>query len=79
MKKKKDEEFLLKKDKEACALLLQNYFLENFDHSLSGLQSDILVDFIGENMGKYFYNKGVEDAIIAIKDKADDLYLLMKD
>ncbi len=75
----KDDTFLTKEHKETCKCLLEQYSLDNFEEPLTGLQASILVDFIDENLGKYFYNQGVEDSIIAIKEKADDLFLIMKD
>ncbi len=77
MRNKKD--LISKDDREDCKFKLQKYFNENFEDDLSGLQATLLIDFIEESLGKYFYNKGVEDSIVAIKDKSDDLYLLMED
>ncbi len=76
---KKEKEMLTKQNKEDSAYALQQYFDENLEESISMLQANILVDFIEENMGKYFYNKGVEDSMIAIKEKVDDLYLIMEE
>ncbi len=77
--KNKDNSLLSKDNKESSILLLQKYSEESFEEPLTGLQASILLDFIEKNIGKFFYNKGVEDSIDLMKEKADDLYLLMKD
>ncbi len=75
----KKKEMITKQHREVCALELQKYFDENLEESISGLQAALLVDFIEEKVGKYFYNKGVEDSMVAIKDKVDDLFLIMEE
>ncbi len=77
MKKKK--EMLNKQQREECAHQLQKYFDENLEESISGLQAGLLVDFIEEEVGKYFYNKGVEDSMVALKEKVEDLFLIMEE
>ncbi len=69
---------ITKEEKEYCSYQLQKYSEENFEEPLSALQSFLLVDFIENNFGKFFYNKGIEDSIVEMKDKVDDLYLLIK-
>ncbi len=75
----KKKEMLTKQYREECAYELQKYFDENLEESISGLQASLMVDFIEEKIGKYFYNKGVEDSMVAIKDKVDDLFLIMEE
>lgn len=74
-----DEKLISDRDKEDFAFELQKYFDRNFDEPLSNLQATLFVEFIEEHLGKYFYNKGIEDSISIIKDKAEDLYLYIKD
>ncbi len=77
MKKKK--EILNKKQREEFAHQLQKYVEENLEESIRGLQAGLLVDFIEEEVGKYFYNKGVEDSMVALKEKVEDLFLIMEE
>ncbi len=77
MKKKK--EMLNKQQREEVAHQLQKYFDDNLEESISGLQAGLLVDFIEEEVGKYFYNKGVEDSMVALKEKVEDLFLIMEE
>ncbi len=58
---------------------LKSFFLDELDMELSDMQAGFLVDFLSQNMSKYFYNRGVADTINALKDKTEDLILLLKD
>lgn len=58
---------------------LKSFFLDELDMELSDMQAGFLVDFLSQNMSKYFYNHGVADTINALKDKTEDLILLLKD
>lgn len=57
----------------------KSFFLDELDMELSDMQAGFLVDFLSQNMSKYFYNRGVADTINALKDKTEDLILLLKD
>ncbi len=75
----KDEINLSKEVQQEVSYLLQNYMQNQFDIEISGLQSSLLTNYITENLGKYYYNCGVQDSIQTLHDKVDDLFLLMKD
>jgi len=70
---------LTREQKENAVGGLQRYLLENHEIELSGLQADMLLDYIAENIAPGFYNKAMMDAIAFMTEKADDMYLLMKD
>ena len=70
---------LSKEQKEQAASKLKKYFMENFEVEIGMLQSEFFIDFISENIGSYYYNKGIEDSLSYMTDKLDDLYLLMRD
>lgn len=46
---------------------------------IGDLQAGLLVDFIAQNIGVYYYNKAIADSMSFIAEKTEDLYLLMKD
>jgi len=79
MKKKAGEIFLTKEQKAVAGVKLRDYVSENFDIDIGNMQSDFFLDYIAENIGAFFYNKGVADSMAFIADKAEDMYLLMKD
>lgn len=65
-----------KKDKEEMKNHIVNYFSEERDEDLGELASQLLLDFFIEELAPYAYNKGIEDAYVYMKDKADDLFAL---
>jgi uncharacterized protein (DUF2164 family) len=58
---------------------IQGYFLDELDLEIGTLQADLFIAFLNEKIGKHYYNLGVTDTIAALKDKAEDLVLLMKE
>jgi uncharacterized protein (DUF2164 family) len=59
--------------------LVKSYFLDELDTEIGELQIQLFIDFLNAQVGKKYYNLGVSDTIAAIKDKAEDLVLLLKD
>lgn len=55
---------------------LIDYFSEELDQDLGDLASQLLVDFIIEELAPHVYNQGIEDAYTYIRDKAEDLFAL---
>lgn len=80
MKKRETKLNLLNKEQQWDSKdKLKEYLENNLDCEISGLQADIFVDFISENLGIHYYNKGVADSLTFMTDKVDELYLLMKE
>ncbi len=52
---------------------LQSYFEDELEYDLGGLGADLLLSFIEKNIGKYFYNLGVEEAQKVIALKMEDI------
>jgi uncharacterized protein (DUF2164 family) len=42
------------------------------------MQAKFFLNFITDELGKHYYNKGVEDAIMEMSRKIEDVYLLMR-
>ena len=80
-KNKRKEEIiaLSKEQKENAKEKLKEYIEENFELKIGNLQAEIFLDFITENIGIYYYNKSVADALSFMTERIDDMYLLMKD
>ncbi len=55
------------------------YFLDELDIEIGTLQANLFIDFLNEKIGNTYYNLGVSDAMKAIKEKTDDLVLLIRD
>lgn len=58
---------------------LRAYFLDELELEVGDLQLDLFTQFLDKEIGKYYYNLGIIDSIKAIKDKTEDLLLLVKD
>lgn len=54
------------------------FFSEERDEDIGDLAAMLVLDFVGEKFGPYFYNKGIEDAKVYLQEKVDDLYSLEK-
>lgn len=69
---------LTKQEKEKIMEAIKKYFSEERNEEIGDLASYIFMDYIANNVGTIFYNKGVKDAIAALNQKIDDLYELEK-
>nr|WP_314434611.1 DUF2164 domain-containing protein [uncultured Brevundimonas sp.] len=64
----------LSKDARAAAVgKLRDYFHKELDQDLGHLPAEMLLDFIGKEIGGVFYNRGVHDAQELVQKKADDI------
>ena len=79
MRKKEDIISLSKEQKARATAKIKDYIEENFDIDTGNLQAEIFVDFITKNIGIYYYNQVIADSLAFFNEKANDLYLLMKD
>jgi uncharacterized protein (DUF2164 family) len=71
-----------KQDKAEIVSHLRRYFSEELEFDVSGLQGEMLLDFLSTKIGPYFYNRGLLDAHAAIlrrlEDAAADIDVLEK-
>ena len=62
---------------------IQKYFTEELQHEIGGFEAEFLLDFFSHQVGNYFYNQGLADALQAFEGKieefADIVYRLEKD
>ena len=49
------------------------YFSEELDQQIGQFDAEFLIDFISEEMGAYYYNRGVQDAQQALSRKIDEI------
>ena len=66
----------IKFSKEEKAVLVQKiklYFSEELDQKIGQFDAEFLIDFFGEEMGVYFYNKGIADSQAALSRKMDEI------
>ncbi len=79
MRKKESIIQLTKEQKNDTSEKIKQYIEENFDCQIGNLQAEIFLEFITENIGAQYYNKAISDAMAYVMEKADDMYILMKE
>jgi len=52
---------------------LQMYFREELDQELGQFDAEFLLDFIAEDIGTFFYNRGVYDAQTVLEQKIEEI------
>lgn len=62
-----------KEDRAAVTAKLRDYFARELDQELGQLPAEMLLDFIGTEIGGAFYNRGVHDAQQLVQQKAEDI------
>ncbi len=62
-----------KAEKELITRKVQMYFREELDQELGQFDAEFLLDFFAEEVGAYFYNRGVRDAQSVIEAKVADI------
>ena len=62
-----------KEERAAITAKLRDYFARELDQELGQLPAEMLLDFIGRDIGGAFYNRGVHDAQQLVQQKAEDI------
>lgn len=62
-----------KEERAAATGKLRDYFARELDQELGQLPAEMLLDFIGKEIGGAFYNRGVRDAQQLVQQKAEDI------
>jgi len=62
-----------KDEKALLVRKLQVYFNEELQQELGRFDAEFLLDFVGEELGAYFYNRGLQDAQAILSSRMDDL------
>jgi uncharacterized protein (DUF2164 family) len=76
--KPQESSTLSKEKKQELRLAIQAYFLDELEIEIGDLQADFFIEFLDKQVGNLYYNAGVMDAMSVIKEKTEDLDLLMK-
>ena len=57
----------------AITAKLRAYFRDELEIDLAALPAEMLVDFLGREIGPFFYNRGLYDAQAVVAAKAEDI------
>lgn len=60
-------------EKDILASKLQKYMMSELETELGQFDAEFLLDFISQEMGSYFYNRGLYDAKILLDDKISEI------
>ncbi|MCJ8315360.1 MAG: DUF2164 domain-containing protein [Pseudomonadales bacterium] len=60
-------------EKEQLVDKLQRYFSKELDQELGQFDADFLLDFFSDEMGAYFYNRGLYDAQAILTERLDSI------
>lgn len=62
-----------KDEKELIVRKIQLYFSEELQQKIGQFDAEFLLDFISQELGAYYYNRGLYDAQAALNAKLDDI------
>nr|WP_314261919.1 DUF2164 domain-containing protein [uncultured Devosia sp.] len=63
-----------KEETKAIVGEIQDYFRNELDQDIGVIPAEMLMQFFAEQMGAYFYNRGLYDAQGAMKERMDSLH-----
>lgn len=69
---------LSKEKREQMNLAIKSYFQNERDEELGDLASDLILNFIIEELASEFYNQGVYDAYQYMNDRIEDVLGMQK-
>ena len=62
-----------KDEKALIVRKIQLYFSEELKQEIGQFDAEFLLDFVGQEIGSYFYNRGLYDAQAALSAKIEDV------
>lgn len=62
-----------KEEKEVITKKIQLYFREELNQEIGQFDAQFLLDFFAEEVGAYFYNRGLYDAQAILERRLEDL------
>ncbi|MDG2175857.1 MAG: DUF2164 domain-containing protein [Gammaproteobacteria bacterium] len=62
-----------REEKEAIVAKIQAWFEKELNQDIGQFDAEFLLDFFGEEVGKYFYNRGLNDAQAILEGRMDNI------
>lgn len=62
-----------KEEKEIIGKKIQHYFSQELDHEIGQFDAQFLLDFFSEEVGVYYYNRGLYDAQAILERRLEDV------
>jgi uncharacterized protein (DUF2164 family) len=60
-------------EKEILVDKVKQYFEAELNQEIGQFDAEFLIDFFSVNVGGYYYNRGLSDAQLAIRNKLEDI------
>lgn len=60
-------------EKDAISRKIQMYFREELEQDIGQFDAEFLLDFFAEEIGAYFYNRGLYDAQAVLASRLEDI------
>ena len=58
---------------------IKAYFNDELEQEIGGFEAEFLIDFFSNEVGPYFYNRGLFDAQTLFSEKAEELSYLVQE
>ncbi|MBV2089649.1 MAG: DUF2164 domain-containing protein [Candidatus Thiodiazotropha sp. (ex Ctena orbiculata)] len=52
---------------------IKNYFREKLDQEIGQFDAEFLLDFFSEEIGSYYYNRGLQDARAVLESRLENI------
>lgn len=62
-----------REEKELISARIQRYLREELDQDIGPFDAEFLLDFVAEEIGPYFYNRGLYDAQAVLQGRLEDI------
>ena len=62
-----------KEEKDHLIPKIKMYLKEELDQEIGNFDAEFLLDFFSEEVGAYFYNRGIRDALEMLDARVDEL------
>jgi len=62
-----------KEEKELLIQKIQHYFNDELDQKIGQFDAEFLLDFFSEEVGAYYYNRGLYDAQTILESKLENI------
>lgn len=62
-----------KPEREAIVAKIQRYFVDELDSSIGAIPAELLMQFLSEEIGAFYYNQGLADAQAVFAKSIDDV------
>mgnify|MGYP000264601149 FL=1 len=62
-----------REEKERIVKKVETYFSNELDQEIGNFEAEFLIDFFADEIGAYFYNRGLNDAHALFTEKSEEL------